>query len=366
LTLGVAHAFPQEHLSAARQALIDGDRKDARSALDAAEAAFQQTDLVVLNDVLASYWFYRGVFADSRRKSSAAMEFFRQALVVDGTYAWDREVSDKLELRKMFEALRGEVQGREQRSPKVPEATGCAVAYIDGTKTVAEDTVSVGLRLAQVQCLKGDVYSQWIDFSEDDALLDWLALCPYEVDTSIEAFVAASDEDDFASLGVDFGGDAPVAAGPCALAAASEAPESSVPAEEEEAESSDEPKPKPKKEKPKAKQSDFFAKEQWPVGRLVVTGGGVGLMGTSLIMHAGIVRPSFAMVEYGRRNNEWLTPNAADVLTQRYVERRAMTWAVGGVGAAATAAGLVLLRPKTTAAVQPLLLPGGAGLHGRF
>jgi hypothetical protein len=99
---------------------------------------------------------------------------------------------------------------------------------------------------------------------------------------------------------------------------------------------------------------------------MVVTGGGVGLMGTSLIMHAGIVRPSLAMVEYGRRNNEWLTPNAADVLTQRYVERRAMTWAVGGVGVAATAAGLVLLRPKTTAAVQPLLLPGGAGLHGRF
>ena len=164
LTHGVAYAFPQDHLSEARTALTEGDRKTARKALDAAEESFRQTDSVVLNDVLASFWFYRGLFADTRRKDAAAMEFFRQALVVDRTYAWEREVSDKLELRKMFEALRGEVEGRERRSPKVPERTGCAVAYVDGTKVLAEDTVSIGLRLAQIQCPQGDVYSLWIDF----------------------------------------------------------------------------------------------------------------------------------------------------------------------------------------------------------
>lgn len=364
LSIGTAHAFPQEHLKEAQSALKDGERRASRVALDEAEAAFGSTDSVVLNDVLARYWFYRGLLAAKRGKESVVMDSFRQALVVDRTFVWDRDLSEDLELRKVFEALRGEVEGREQRPTGVPERTGCAVAYVDGTRVLAGSEASIGLRLAQVQCPKGDVYSRWIDFSEEEQRLDWLSLCPYAVDVSIEANVATASEDEFGGIGPSFGPTEEVDKGPCSVESLmgptdpeGSAGDDSVVGGDADSDEGDATAPKT---------GDFFAKRHWPTERLIVTGTGVGLMGTSVVMHFGIVTPSFAMVEFGRRNNEWITENAADVLTDRFVKRRAMTWTVAGIGGAATAVGLVVMKPRSTSAVQPLLLPGGAGLHGRF
>jgi hypothetical protein len=363
LSIGTAHAFPQQHLKEARDALKNGERRATRIALDEAEAAFGSTDSVVLNDVLARYWFYRGLLAAKRGKESLVMDSFRQALVVDRTFVWDRDLSEDLELRKVFEALRGEVEGRDQRPTGVPERTGCAVAYVDGTRVSGGSEASIGVRLAQVQCPKGDVYSRWIDFSDEEQQLDWLSLCPYAVDTSIEANVATASEDEFGGIGPSFGPAETVDEGPCSVEALSEpappessADEGSVASGEAVSSEGDSTAPA----------GDFFAKRHWPTQRLIVTGTGVGLMGTSVVMHFGVVVPSFAMVEFGRRNNEWITEHAANVLTDRFVKRRAMTWTVAGVGGAATAVGLVVMKPRSTSAVQPFVLPGGAGLHGRF
>ena len=91
-----------------------------------------------------------------------------------------------------------------------------------------------------------------------------------------------------------------------------------------------------------------------------------GLVTTGVVLHFAVVKPSFAMVEFGRRNNEWISAYAADVLSQRFVERRALAWGIAGLGSAVTVSGLLWPRLKPTATVQPLLTPSGVGMHGRF
>ncbi len=354
-----AHASPQEHLTAARAALQDGKRKDARIALDAAEAAFSQTDSVVLNDVLASYWFYRGVHADSRRQRSKAEDAFRQALVVDGTFAWDREVSEDLERRKLFEALRGEVEGRDARSARVPEKVGCAVPYVDGSRVSNDSMVSIGRRLAQIQCPRGDVHSVWFDFNDQEAPFVWLAMCPYEVDTSIEPQEGAESEDEFADLGPVFGVEAPGEPGPCAVEATAPHGDGSPAVAE---------KTEPSEGSSTDERAGLFNKsiEGWSLGRIAVTGGGVALLGASAVMHTEFVVPAYELVEAGRKTSSYIRQSYAQQLTEDYIRRRAMTRTVAGAGAAAFAVGMFVMQPGKTATVQPVLFPGGAGLNGRF
>jgi len=354
-----AHASPQEHLSAARAALQDGKRKDARIALDAAAAAFSQTDSVVLNDVLASYWFYRGVYADSRRQSSKAEDAFRQALVVDGTFAWDRQVSENLERRKLFEALRGEVEGRDARSARVPEKVGCAVPYVDGSRVSSNSQVSIGPRLAQIQCPRGDVHSVWFDFNDQEAPFVWLAMCPYEVDTTVEPQEDSESEDEFADLGPVFGVEAPGDPGPCAVEAAA-SPGDGSPVVADTTEPSEGPSTDVR-----AGQINKSA-EGWSLGRIAVTSGGVALLGASAIMHSELVIPSYELVEAGRKTSSYIRESYAQKLTEDYGRLRAMSRTVAGAGAAAFAVGMFVMQPGKTATVQPVLFPGGAGLNGRF
>lgn len=356
-----ASATPLPHLDDARAAIAAEERRSVRDSLDAAEQAFGQSESVVLNDVLARYWYYRGLQFSRRGASPRTLDAFRQALVVDNTFEWDRDLNQDRELRKVFEALRGEVIGREQRQARVPERTGCAVAYVDGSRVGASSTVSIGLRLAQVQCPKGDVYSQWFDFGSDETPIDWLALCPYSIDTSIEPYVAPESDDDFA--GLDGGWDEPSDSeeDPCfqALAAGlAEVTTESTPTEVPQSGTSID------EGVTEANQNGYFS--TWSTRRKVVAGSGVALVGAGTVMHFAVVKPSFAMVEFGRRNNEWITEYAAGVLTDRFVQRRAATRAVTGVGAALITAGVIWVPAQSTRTVQPLLLPTGAGLHGRF
>ena len=356
-----AWATPTQHLDRARIAIEAGERRTVRDALDAAEQSFGVGNSVVLNDVLAQYWFYRGLQSSRRGASPRTLESFRQALVVDNTFEWDKALNQNLELRKVFEALRGEVTGREHVKARVPPQTGCAVAYVDGSRVDAESTVSVGLRLAQVQCPKGDVYSQWVDFESEDASIDWLGLCPYAVDTSVVPYVAAESDDDFGDIDGAWDDAPDVGDDPCLqelAAGLAEAETSTDSAYRSQAPTTGDG------EAADARARVFFS--DWSTNRKIVAGSGVALMGAGTMMHFVVVKPSFAMVEFGRRNNQWITEYAAGVLTKRFVQRRAATWAVAGAGTALTAAAAVWVPSRSTRTVQPLLLPTGAGLHGRF
>ena len=363
LVLGDAVASSGEDLQQAREAITNGKRRDARAALDRAYNSFLVGDSIVLNDVLAQYWFYRGLVAQQRGKRGAAMEAFRQTLVVDRSFRWDREVVDDLEMRKMFEALRGEVEGRDVHSPNVPEKTGCAVLYVDGSQVAFGDKVSIGKRLAQIQCPKGDVYGAWTEFPKDEPFT-WLSMCPYEVDTSIDALAEQEPQDELDEIGPSFGSASVGPVGPCALeSVAPTGKEGDAVADDasspDEAVGDEESKDEPAG-------PGFFAAELWPTPRLVAAGAGVALVGGGVGLHYGIVVPSFNMVEWGRRNARGITRYQADILTERFRTRRAITWGVMGAGAVTTGVGLFLLKPTTSLAVQPMLFPGGGGLRGQF
>jgi len=342
--LGTAHAFPQDHIASARDALKADDRKGARNALDQARDAFATAEGVAPNDVLASYWYYRALLVLSRGKSKPAMEPFRQALVVDNAFVWDKELSKDKDARRLFEALRNEVRSRDVQSPKVPEKMGMAQAYVDGTRVRAGDWVSIGTRLAQVQCPEGDVYGQWTSFEDE---LDWLALCPYTVDTSVDIYAVTGPTDEFGGLDT-FGG------GPVEPPTSSpeEQPASAV-KEEPPAESS----PKPTASKPQSTLAALATPQN------MVIGAGAGLMVGGVVMHFAVVKPSLAMVEWGRRNPHELSRYQADTLSERFVSRRRLTWTVFGVGAGVTAVGVFAIKSTS---LQPMVFPGGVGLQGGF
>ena len=339
--VGTAHAFPQEDIAAARTALKAGDKKAVRDALDLAETAFADSEGVAPNEVLAAYWYYRGLVLLQRGKTKPAMEMFRQALVVQNDFVWDKDLSADMDARRLFEALRSEVRGRDVQSPKVPEKMGLAQAYVDGSRVRAGDWVAVGQRLAQVQCPEGDVHGLWTTFSEE---LDWLALCPYEVDTSVDIYATMGPEDEFGGLSAF--GEIPV----------------------------DEPAPQPSSDTDDLKTdgpqdsgseaSSSFQLAELATPRNIVMGVGGAMMTTGVVMHFTVVKPAFAMVEWGRRNPHELSRYQADILTERFVTRRRATWTIFGIGAGVAASGFFAMKPTTS--LQPTVFPGGMGLQGQF
>ena len=382
LCIGTAYAFPQEHLKEARDGLLAADRKATRTALDLAYTAFAEAEGIIPNDVLASYWYYKGLVALERKKNSRAMDEFRQALTVDNEFQWDRELSDSMDMRRLFEALRSEVQGRDVVSPKVPKKVGEAQMYVDGTRVRHGDWAAVGMRLAQVQCPKGDVYGVWNDFSKNDDALDWLAMCPYEVDTSV-VVVAMPVEDDF---GMDAFGDEGPAAAEIEASTAEDTPAVAV-AEETTEETPDEksggivggivtdeggePLVVPPKTEEAEKETDSTVvahevvdRQSFWTGRNIVMLAGGGLVTGGVVAQFTVVKPSRDMVEWGRRNPTELSRYQADILTERFVQRRAASVAVLGAGVAVVGTGYFFMKP--TSSVQPYFSVLGAGLHGRW
>ncbi len=351
LLVGPAYAFPQDHLKRARAALESKDESAAVEALDAAEAAFEDADGVAPSEVLATFWIYRGLLAQQRGSTTDAMDAFREALVVDIRHKWDTDISADRELRKVFEALRGEVEGRDLINTRVPEATGCAVAYVDGNRVRAGDSVGIGRRLAQVQCPHGDVHGTWTSFS-DDQTVDWLGMCPYPVDLSISPVVAEPSE--FDGLDVGFGTEDVSADDPCIELLATPPPVVVV---------TEEP------EAPPPSGPGFFeqnlGKDSWTTQRVVTVGAGGALITTGIVLHYAIVVPAYDMVEWGRRNTIAVTRYQADVLTERFQTRKAIAYSFTTAGVLTTAAGLVLMRAKPVR-LQPVVTPFGAGLSGRF
>lgn len=387
LCIGTAYAFPQEHLKDARAGIKFEDRKMTRVALEKAHVSFSNAEGVIPNDVLGSYWYYKGLVSLQRNKNSRAMDEFRQALTVDNEFKWERDLSDDTDARRLFEALRSEVQGRDVVSPKVPKKTGEAQMYIDGTRVRQGDWAAVGLRLAQVQCPKGDVYGVWHDFRKNKDELDWFAMCPYEVDTSV-VIVALPVEDDF---GLDpFGDEEPqpvesdVPGEDDTVAQATVAPE---PSEESTEESSEETtggiasgvvtdeKGEPLVI-PLANDAESDASSEdgglthevatrqsfWSNRNIVMIAGG-GLVTAGVITQYTVVKPSRDMVEWGRRNPTELSRYQADILTERFIQRRAASVAVLGAGVAVIGTGYFFM---TSTGVQPYLSSSGVGLHGRW
>jgi hypothetical protein len=225
--------------------------------------------------------------------------------------------------------------------------------YVDGTRVCNGDWVAVVDRLAQVQCPEGDVHGSWVIFSEPDVVFDWISLCPYEVDTSI-VVTAFPVEDEFGLDDIPEDDDS----GGIVGGIVTDADGNPIVSEPE----SEEPSAEPTDDDKAASGTDGTTGSLWTTRNIVMMAGG-GMVTTGVVLHFAVVKPSHDMVEWGRRNPTELSRYQADILTDRFVQRRAATMAVLGSGVVVAGAGFFLMEPTS---VQPWVSMNGAGLHGRW
>jgi len=201
---GLARAAVSDELGKARAALVSGDGKAAAQALDSAEDEAVDEAAVLPASLLARLYFYRGVSEHIQGdKKGRALDAWRQALIFDNGFQWDREVLDADDPRALFEALRAEVRSRSRVDTWVPEAVGAAKLFVDGQRRSHGDEVRQGIHLAQIECPDGSVHGKWTDLTKDPK---WFKLCPAGVDTSVVVEeAAASSEDEFADFAPMFG-----------------------------------------------------------------------------------------------------------------------------------------------------------------
>jgi hypothetical protein len=188
-----------DDLASVRVQLEAGEYKPALKMLKQLEKAFPELDALVEQRELSTMWLYRGVAEHLRgAKKDRDVNAWRQALIIDNEVPWDTSLVESDDSFGLFEALRGEVRSRNTRSPGIPEMTGAAELYVNGVRLREDEPMLEGIHLAQIKCPdEQGVFSTVTDFSQP---VDWFALCPDGVDTSV-----VINEDEWAEFGPVFG-----------------------------------------------------------------------------------------------------------------------------------------------------------------
>ena len=179
-------------VSAARQALVDGDTERASVLLMQARPNLASEPAILTAKQIAELVYLEGLtprIAGLEREQD--VDKWRDALTIYPALRWDRELLNDKALRGYFEALRAEVSQREPVPTRVPAKRGLLKAYVDGVEHAESQAVLVGQHLLQVQCPDGEVRGQWSDLQKAP---DWLKLCPSPVDLGVPTPVAEVDE----------------------------------------------------------------------------------------------------------------------------------------------------------------------------
>jgi tetratricopeptide (TPR) repeat protein len=191
-----AHSKPiAEFLGEARTALVEDKSREAMRRLDEAEAAIVEAVAVVPSVHLANFWYLRGLDLQMRQKTNRAMDAWRKALTVDPRFEWDIELMADKDSRRLFEALRGEIRARPEVGVQFPGETSEATLWVDGRRVRPSDVVRAGSHLLQVYCPDAKVYGAFSELTDEQ--LDWLALCPNGVNTSVTVADTAGIHDEF-------------------------------------------------------------------------------------------------------------------------------------------------------------------------
>ena len=329
-----AEAGFDEDLAAVRAQVQAGAHKDALKSLKNIEKALDELDTVVSTRSLARLWFYKGAaeFGVGNKKGRAE-DAWRQALSIENEFPWDTELMGESDLISLFEALRGEVEGRGYVDTGVPEAIGAAKLYVDGARHEPEETVIAGIHLAQIECPDGQgTFSTLTDFSKP---VDWFEMCPDGVDTSV--VVAEEEEDEWAEFGPSFG----------------------TPTEEPvTTESSEEPSTSPGTEPVVDSGSDSSG--GLSLGTTMLASGGA-LVAGGLVVNFAIVNPTWADIQAANDNPYSISRSDADTLTSRFNTSRFLTIGLTAGGLAVMGTGMFIDAP-----IRPVLGPGQLGVWGRF
>ncbi len=325
-----------EPLASARAGLAEGDLKGAVKTVDAAVKALPEAAAVVEPAELAALFMVQGAAWHRRgeKYESKAMDSFRRALSTDGEVAWDRERLGEGADWTLFEALRDEVRSRPEVDPKVPEKTGAAQVFIDGVRVRAGDAVIQGTHLGQITCDDATVHGVWTAL---DKPVDWLALCPGGVDTSV--VVADAPEDEWDGFGPDFGDADGGTDEPVAAAAPAPAP------------------PPPARRPPRG-----VGVGVGPVA--LMAGGGALVLGGSVTYFA-LVSPRVDAALAAAGAPASVTRAQANTLTAEAEAAQGLTLGLVGGGVALAAGGLTWTL-LADAPVRPVVGPRTLGLVGSF
>jgi hypothetical protein len=95
------------------------------------------------------------------------MDFFRQALVHDLNFEWDRDLVADPEggIEHLFAQLRDEVGARNQSDTRIPMDSPIRV-FVDGSMVAADDFIIHGRHLVQVMCPDSRILGQWVEFGD--------------------------------------------------------------------------------------------------------------------------------------------------------------------------------------------------------
>ncbi len=163
-------------LEAAKGKILAKDYRGAEKALDEAKLLAPQSATLIQSGDLSRLLFYRGVaewYGGDRDKG--ALDAWRAAAVLNPDYQPDASVLPESEAQDAFYAVSSEVKGYAESPLNVPEDTGDATLFIDGTRKEPGEAVHVGEHFVQVRCGEGNVVGSWYTYGV--APPDYLVLC---------------------------------------------------------------------------------------------------------------------------------------------------------------------------------------------
>jgi hypothetical protein len=293
----------------ARTAIEDADFEKARGFLDEAEALAPSSTIPVTQEGLRNISFYRGVLdhylgegVANGYATDSTMNFFRQALVHDLNFEWDRGLVADPEggIEHLFAQLRDEVGARNQSDTLITMDTSVRV-FVDGSMVSADDFIIHGRHLVQVMCPDSRVLGRWVKFGDSP---DFGCMCGTE-----NCFNKAGS----------------------AQSAVTEKPSG--------------------------------GKRAGPPVSLLVMGSGGALLAGGVVTQFLVAGPTYAEIETARADPHGTTRAEADALTNAWNTQRSISLGlyIGGALAAGAGGGLWIME---SVAVHPT--GSGIGFSGRF
>lgn len=163
-------------LEQTKAAMKAKDYKTAKTLLSAADAAAASTTSPLAEADVARLYFYKGLVEwRGGDKDVAALNYWRQLMVIAPQYEIDKELLPETDGQDVIYALGSETRNYEQVASGIPDDTGGAMILIDGKRLAPEDNLTVGRHLIQVRCPDANFVSGWYTYGQPPP--DYLVVC---------------------------------------------------------------------------------------------------------------------------------------------------------------------------------------------
>lgn len=202
----------QDSMGVIKQGILDNKPDQALKRWDNERKKLSCPTRIPDNKDLAQFWVYKGyihyakgVAKSSKKEYSASQEAWKKAFVFDEEIQLDESIleglseDEKENVLNFFEQNRRLTSGGQRVDAQVPENVGEAKLFVDGINVVQGSDVLAGAHLVQIDCPQDSLQSKWMFLENgiEKVEIDWFALCPSGVDTTVEV----ESNDMFAEMG---------------------------------------------------------------------------------------------------------------------------------------------------------------------